>query len=103
VNATGNATVTVTGGELRAWPQEYGLFVDDAATIVIQGSNFNFPAGAIVEPAGSLVGNLSDGTPITADFQVHGNGAIVLVPEPASVLLLSCGAGLLWLYFLNLR
>jgi hypothetical protein len=83
-NARGEATITITGGAFRAFPQEYTFRADESGAIVLHGTGFNYPYGRIPDTAGVLTGLLSDGQPLTADFQTFANGSIILVPEPGS-------------------
>ena len=51
--------------------------------------------GQITAPSGTLTGMLSSGEPISTDFCIYDDASIVLVPEPATVLLLTFGVLLL--------
>lgn len=93
VAARGNSLVDISGGSMRAWPQEYGLLADDSSTILLRGTGFNYPYGEIPEASGTLTGFLASGDPLQADFEIYADGSIVLVPEPATAIL-SLVAGL---------
>ena len=90
VVARNNSSIDITGGNL------YGI-IDcyDDAVITLYGSNFNFPYGTITNSTGILTGTLSNGDLIDNRFYVHDNASIVLVPEPATLLLLGLGGILL--------
>ncbi|HPD47959.1 MAG TPA: PEP-CTERM sorting domain-containing protein [Anaerohalosphaeraceae bacterium] len=74
------------GGTLAAY---------DDSVITIEGSGFNYSYGAITDSAGILTGTLANGDPVDNLFAIGGNASIVLIPEPATVLLLGAG-GLLF-------
>jgi hypothetical protein len=61
--------------------------------IMVAGTSFNFPFGPISATSGTLTGTLLDGTPINAEFHRGNSAQIVLVPEPASGLMLVALAG----------
>jgi hypothetical protein len=74
------------GAELHSW---------NAGKIIIHGSNFNYPIGPITDLSGTLTGTLLDGSVINSTFyRITGNtptGSIILIPEPATLLLLGLG------------
>src|SRR5687768_10525390 len=45
VEARGDAVVSLSGGTLRAWPQEVGLLAGESGTIIVRGTGFNYPYG----------------------------------------------------------
>jgi hypothetical protein len=82
--------IRISGGDLNnnpSFPGEITLLAEGAGTIVVRGSEFNYPLGPIPETLGVLSGRLASGEPIMATFEVRDSGTIVLVPEPPSFLL----------------
>jgi len=90
VVARNNSSIDITGGNLHGIIDVY-----DDAVITLYGSNFNYSYGAITNSTGILTGTLANGNPINNRFYVHDNASIVLVPEPATLLLLGFGAAVL--------
>jgi hypothetical protein len=102
VYATGTASIYggVLNGDLNAAPGGTidlldgsvtgSLLTGGNGTIVIHGSDFNMPLGSVQPLMGSLTGKLADGTPLSVTFNrnVRGNGNILLVPEPSTLVLL---------------
>ncbi len=91
IYSQGISTIDIFGGhfmsnELRA--------IHDS-TINIYGSNFNFEYGNIGVSSGVLTGILQNGEIINCDFYISDNASIILVPEPATLLLLGFGAVML--------
>ncbi len=98
--ASDSSQVTISGGVL-----EEALIVDSHGTMAIYGSDFavdGTPVGYIElssilggpfrnEPHRRLTGTLASGEPINNDFQIGHSAKIVLVPEPATLLLLGFG------------
>jgi hypothetical protein len=98
--ASDSSQVTISGGVL-----EEALIVDSHGTMAIYGSDFavdGTPVGYIElssilggplrnEPHRRLTGTLASGEPINNDFQIGHSAKIVLVPEPATLLLLGLG------------
>ncbi len=83
-------TVDIYGGNIIAGTGE-GIVDQGSGTTFIFGSSFNFAFGLIVPTNGTLIGTLSDGSPINISFS-QPSGSIVLVhavPEPASASLLT--------------
>jgi hypothetical protein len=58
--------------------------------IIIYGSGFNYPYGTLTG-SGLLTGTFPNGEPINIRFGVYESGRIVLIPEPATLLLLVLG------------
>ena len=90
------ATASVSGGTIIGlwsgdlWPgEDPGMHT---CVITVEGSGFNYPDGPIPDAAGTLTGALTDGSAINAPFEIHGGASIILVPEPATLLLLSVAA-----------
>lgn len=82
-----NSQVTIFGGT-------FGDIFDliEESVVTIHGSGFNYGYGEITNSTGILTGTLANGDLINNRFYVHGNASIVLVPEPAALLLLGLGA-----------
>ncbi len=91
-----NSQLLITGGTIDA-----SLSVYDDGQITISGSNFaidgitvdygqyyasNYPYGK-----GTLTGTLANGDILDGSFNIYDDASIVLVPEPATILLLSLG------------
>ena len=104
LSACNNTVLTISGG----WIEVVELFDDnqtlmtggsigetvdvfDDSILTIEGTGFNYPYGTIADPEGILTGTFFNGDPIDIGFYVHDNASIVLVPEPATLLLLGLG------------
>ncbi len=91
--ATNNAVLDITGGLFDGT-----IDVRYNAVITIHGTGFNYPYGEIPVNSGTLTGMLDSGEAMNNDFSISHYGAgydgaaIVLVPEPATLLLLGLGA-----------
>jgi len=74
-----------------------GLYVDENGIMTIHGSDFavdGTPVGYTELTGfltGQLTGTLRSGDPINAYFETYNNGKIVLVPEPATLILFTLG------------
>jgi hypothetical protein len=79
-------TVNIYGGSI-----EGGEEVHDGK-VFMYGMNFNYNLGPINTDSGTITGILADGTPINTTFHQNKVGSIVLVPEPASLLLFGVGS-----------
>lgn len=100
LHAHGFSQITYTGGVV-----EDSLCLNDSAILTIYGSDFAidgtpldygvltsiFSNGYLNEPVRNLTGRLSNGDIINNDFYIGGNAKIILIPEPATILLLSIG------------
>jgi hypothetical protein len=90
--ARGGSLVSIIGGNFQANQQESILVAEDDAKIYVYGTEFNQGFGVIRgEQSGTLIGLLKNGAAINGTFTVHGNGEIILVPEPATLALLVPG------------
>jgi hypothetical protein len=78
--------VTMSGGLIHNWLEAY-----DYSLLTIDGSGFNYPYGTLTG-SGYLTGTLASGDLINNSFRTYGAGRIVLVPEPATLLLFGLGA-----------
>jgi hypothetical protein len=86
IEARGDADVFLTGGSIRAWPQERGLIASESGTIFVLGTDFNYPYGRLAgDQFGTLTGLLHSGDAIIADFSIADGGSIILVPEPTGL------------------
>ena len=61
------------------------------SVITIYGSDFNYGFGELLDSSGTLTGTLTNGDPINNDFYIYSDSSIMLVPEPATLLLLGLG------------
>ena len=78
VIANEGGTAAISGGSVVA------IEARDTGVVEVFGFSFpGFPFGDITATSGTLVGTLSDGTPISASF-VRDAGATLRVPEPAA-------------------
>jgi hypothetical protein len=84
-----SATVEVSGGLVS------NLIAGDysnSGLIVIHGTDFNYDYGYITDFSGTLIGTLESGESLLAEFSRFGDAQILLVPEPATLLLVGIGA-----------
>ena len=95
IAASSEGKVTVTGGTM-GWLEVY-----ESGVIEIYGTDFNYGYGELTELNGLLTGILETGEVLNSGF-IRGDtesnilpGSIVLIPEPATVLLFGIGAVLL--------
>ncbi|MHC5097576.1 MAG: PEP-CTERM sorting domain-containing protein, partial [Planctomycetota bacterium] len=82
-------TVEVSGGLVS------NLIAGDysnSGLIVIHGTDFNYDYGYITDFSGTLIGTLESGENLLAEFSRFGDAQILLVPEPATLLLVGIGA-----------
>ncbi|HEY1683980.1 MAG TPA: PEP-CTERM sorting domain-containing protein [Tepidisphaeraceae bacterium] len=88
-------TVKIYGGTITGTGN--GEINNEIGTIDIYGTSFNYPFGPISADLGSLVGTLSNGSPIDTTFDRADSAPIVLIrlPEPGSLALIALGCGLL--------
>ena len=85
-DATGDATIRVSGGDFLVDGPFLGLHATQQAEIVVAGSEFNYPMfEAIQDLDGVIAGKLADGTAIEWSFSRDATANIILVPEPSSL------------------
>ena len=90
--ALGNSHINIFGGAVVD-----GLYVDENGIMTIHGSAFavgGTPVGYTELTGfltGQLTGTLRSGDPINAYFEIYNNGKMVLVPEPATLILFGLG------------
>jgi hypothetical protein len=78
--STGSSCITILGSDFYT-QSAYGDWYP-----------FHYGYGEITGPtSGSLDGKLLNGVSISCDFEVYGDAKIILIPEPATLLLLSLG------------
>ncbi len=96
LQATENSDVIISGGTIRAGNGgSSSLRAWFSSKIIIDGSNFNYPLGKIPEPSGVLACDLKYGGSLNNNFDIGSSASIVLVPEPATLLLLGLGVVML--------
>ncbi len=97
--ALGSSQVTVSGGTIEEIMMIW-------STVTVEGSDFSIsgvpvPLGTYTrfderDPlAGALSGTFGSGETFTNNFEIHGDGQLVLIPEPATLALLALGGLLL--------
>jgi len=84
--AFSNGEIFVTGGKLGM-----PIRVSNTSKVVIYGTDFNYAYGEIGVTSGELTGTLANGDTINNYFYINDNASIILVPEPATLLLLGLG------------
>ena len=88
LGAYGISDVSLSGGSINGYLEAY-----ESSQMTIYGRGFNYPYGTLTE-SGYLTGTLASGDLIHNSFRIYGDGRIVLVPEPATLLLLGLGAAM---------
>lgn len=96
LNGYNNSRIYLTGGQIATnCPPPYDINLSDQAVLTIEGSNFlvnGIPVGAgIIRSSGTLSGILANGDTIDVEFYTNDGAHIVLIPEPATLLLLGLG------------
>jgi hypothetical protein len=94
VQASDAAFVQIVGGQFSDLlpAVQNALEVSGGGTILIHGTGFNYPAGAIPDASGVLTGTFASGEPIALRFNITQGGSIQLaVPEPSSIALIGLG------------
>jgi hypothetical protein len=85
LNVSDNAQVDILGGHICR------IIAHDLGLIRLSGSEFNYDYGYITDTSGTLTGTLLSGEEIHFDFYLSNDAAILLVPEPTTLLLLGMG------------
>jgi len=108
IEVYGESEITISGGQLDIGTsiiggggelifEPYDIFASDNSQFTIHGTDFKIDDitvgyGLIDVPSGVLTGSLANGGEIHKDFFIYDNASIMLVPEPATVLLFGiCG------------
>jgi len=103
LGAWGDSAVNITGGSLTSLDayengcidifggEFYGIYTNGSGLIKLYGTDFNYNYGFITDMTGTLTGTLASGDFIQINFFRYNDGAILLVPEPATLLLLGLG------------
>ena len=114
INLNFGGTFTMTGGTLQSGPSGNAIFnrglvniyggtidggiLNQGGAVNIYGGSFNYQFGPISSSYGTLVGTLSDGSPIDAGFDNElKSGSFVLIqtqaiPEPSGLVNVTIGA-----------
>ncbi len=86
--ATQGGQITISGAD-PDYPVTSRLRVGYDATITLYGSDFwsnhnggTLGYGELTGPSGHLTGTLLNGVTVSSDYEVFGNGRIILAPEP---------------------
>jgi hypothetical protein len=77
IQNNGRITISGSGFEIDGVPVDYGIYT------------------ALDYASGTLTGILSSGELINNDFEIYDDASIILVPEPATILLVGLGMCLL--------
>jgi hypothetical protein len=99
VDATDDSVVQILGGQFTdALPAvQNSLSASGNASITLFGS-FNYPAGPILDPTGTITGTLASGEAFSARFSIADSASIqIAVPEPSTCALAALGAVVLML------
>jgi hypothetical protein len=94
VEAFDDSVVQILGGQFTdALPAvQNSLSASGNASITLFGS-FNYPAGPILDPTGTISGTLASGEPFSARFSIADAASIqIAVPEPSTCVLAVFGA-----------
>ncbi len=91
LRANGHSHVIISGGQVG-----YELWATQNSIMTISGTDFSIDSfsvgyGEITATSGILTGTLASGEIINNNFYIYQDASIVLVPEPATVLLLALG------------
>lgn len=91
LRADGYSNVIISGGQpgYELWATQHGVVTIYGSDFSIDGLNVGY--GPITVASGILTGTLASGEAINNDFYIYDDASIVLVPEPATVLLLALG------------
>ncbi|MCA9151735.1 MAG: hypothetical protein KDA92_20670, partial [Planctomycetales bacterium] len=92
VHAADDSTIELIAGSFKALVNRVGidddlihLSAEDRSTIIVHGSDFNYPLGEVPDLAGTLDGKLVDGNPFRWNFARATDARILLVPEPTGI------------------
>lgn len=80
-----NSQVDISGGDIGH------ILANDLSVIVINGFDFNYDYGYITDTFGMLTGTLLSGEIFTTNFERYGDAQILIVPEPATLLVFGLG------------
>jgi hypothetical protein len=103
IGAIDYGTIEVTGGHIQILKAISGcqayisggyvdnIFADNASLFVINGFNFNYSYGYITDTYGTVTGTLLSGESVMINFERLGDAQILIIPEPATLLLFGLG------------
>ena len=81
-----DSIVNIYGGDINN-----SIHVYDRSSVNIYGSGFNYALGLINDASGVLTGTLADGTLLNLPFNQDSRSQIVIIPEPATLILFAIG------------
>ncbi len=92
LRADGYSNVIISGGQpgYELWATQHGVVTIYGSDFSIDGLNVGY--GPITVASGILTGTLASGEAINNNFYIREDAAIMLVPEPATFLLLALGS-----------
>ena len=102
--AQGYAQILLSGGLINGAiyagannPQQYGVITIEGNNFAINGSSVGYgilDTGGQSFVHGTLTGNFAKGGLLNNEFYIYGDSSIILIPEPATLILLGLGAAM---------